>query len=68
MFDLRDVMLEAQAEVQAIMRDVVQELVRPQIMAQLRKMWMDAPDEVKEAFKRDKPQEYAALMEELRRR
>ena len=68
MFDVRDVMLEAQAEVQAIMREVVQELVRPQMMAQLRQMWMSAPDEVKEAFKRDKPQEYAALMEELRRR
>lgn len=68
MFDVRDVMLEAQAEVQAIMREVVQELVRPQMMAQLRQMWMGAPDEVKELFKRDRPQEYAALIEELRRR
>jgi hypothetical protein len=66
--DMRDVVLEAQAEVQAIMREVVQELMKPQIMAQLRQSWISAPDEVKEMFKREKPEDYAALMEELKRR
>jgi hypothetical protein len=66
MFDIRDLMLEAEAEVQAIMREVVQDLVRPQMMAQIKQMWMTAPDEIKESFKRERPQEYAELMEDLK--
>jgi hypothetical protein len=68
MLDLRDVILEAQAEVQEIMREVVQDLMQPQIMAQIRQMWMSAPDDVKELFKRERPEDYTALMDELRRR
>ena len=66
MFDIRDLMLEAEAEVQAIMREVVQDLMKPQMMAQIKKMWITAPDEVKESFKRERPQEYAELMEDLK--
>jgi len=66
MFDIRDLMLEAEAEVQAIMREVVQDLMKPQMMAQIKKMWITAPDEIKEAFKRERPQEYAELMEDLK--
>ena len=66
MFEIRDVMLEAVAEVQAIMREVAQDLVKPQMMRQIRQMWMTAPDEIKESFKLERPQEYAELMEDLK--
>lgn len=66
MIDVKDIMLEAQAEVQEILREVAQELVMPQMMAQVRSMWMSAPDEVKEQFKIERPAEYAALMDELK--
>lgn len=65
--DMRDVTLEAQAEVQGIIREVVQELMRPQMMAQVKQMWLNAPDEMKEMFKRERPQEYAELMEDLKK-
>ena len=65
--DIRDVTLEAQAEVQGIIREVVQELMRPQMMAQVKQMWLNAPDEMKELFKRERPQEYADLMEDLKK-
>jgi hypothetical protein len=67
MFDIRDLMLEVEADVQVIMREVVQDFVKPQMMAQIKKMWITAPDEVKESFKRERPQEYAELMEDLRK-
>lgn len=66
--DVRDVMLEAQAEAQEIMREVVKDLMRPQIIAQVKMMWMNAPEDVKELFRRERPQEYAELMEDLKPR
>ncbi len=68
MFDFRDVMLEAQAEVQETMREVARELVSPKLLAQARQAWLSAPNDVKEAFKREKPREYAEMMEEFSRR
>lgn len=68
MFDIRDVILEAQAEIEAAMREVMRELVEPQMMARVRRMWLTAPDELKEMFRRERPEEYAALMNDLRRR
>jgi len=68
MFDVRDVMLDAQSDLQAALREVMADLVKPQMMAQVRRMWMTAPDEIKEAFKRERPEEYAALMNDLKRR
>lgn len=66
--DIRDLMLEAQAEVQGIMREVVQELVKPQMMKKVRDMWRTAPEEIRESFKRERPKEYMALMNDLKRR
>lgn len=63
--DIRDVMLEAQAEVQAVMREVVADLMEPQILAQLRQMWATLPDEMKEQFMTDRPDEYEGLMNML---
>lgn len=68
MFDIKDVVLEAQAEIEAAMREVMRELVEPQMMARVRRMWFTAPDELKDMFRRERPEEYAALMNDLRRR
>ena len=65
--DIRDLMLEAQAEVGAVMRDVVREMMEPQIMAQLKATWVQLPDVMKEQFKRERPQEYAELMSTITR-
>lgn len=68
MFDMRDVVLEAQADLQEALRETMAELARPRMMAEVRRMWMTAPDEMKELFKRERPEEYAALMTDLKRR
>lgn len=65
--DIKDLMLEAQAEIQEVVREVVAELAKPRMMAQVRQMWLTAPDELKELFKRERPEDYAALMKELKR-
>jgi len=62
-FDMRDLMLEATAEVQEIVRELMQDLTMPMIKAQVKQMWMTAPDEMKEQFKAERPEEYAALMD-----
>lgn len=61
--DMQDLLLEATAEVQEIVRELLQELVMPKMRGQVKQMWMTAPDEMKEQFKQERPQEYAALME-----
>lgn len=65
-YDLRDLMLEAQAEVQDVMREVMQGLAEPIMMEQIVMQWHSLPDEMKERFKMDRPQEYAQLMEMMK--
>jgi hypothetical protein len=65
-FDLRDVMLEAQAEVQAVMREVLQELALPQMIEKFRMQWAQMPPVMKEQFQRERPDEYAALIEMMK--
>ena len=60
-FDMRDLMLEATAEVQEIMRELMQEFTMPMMRAQIKQMWMTAPDAMKEQFQKERPEEYAAL-------
>ena len=64
-FDLGDVMLEAVAEIQEIMREVVGEITEPQRIQMIASMWTQMPEEMKEQFKKDRPQEYAAMMEAM---
>ena len=64
-FDIRDIMLEAIAEVQEIVREALQELALPQMKAQVRQTWASAPDEMKEAFNTERPEEYKQLMDFL---
>jgi hypothetical protein len=61
-FDLGDIVLEAQADVQEILREFFAELAEPAMMRQLKMMWFTIPDEMKEQFKKDRPEEFAALM------
>lgn len=63
--DLNDVMLEAVSEVQEIVRELMEELTEPHIKAKIREAWMSSPDEVKDQFSRERPEEYRALMDAI---
>jgi DNA-binding MarR family transcriptional regulator len=67
-FDLRDIFLEATAEVQEIVREVMDELTEPQELEQIRQMWAAATDEQKEQIMRENPEEYKALMDAINER
>lgn len=64
--DLRDVMLEVVAGVQETMRELEQEIVEPQVMEAVVEAWTLQSAEVKEKFKRERPEAYAAMMELLK--
>lgn len=63
--DLRDVTLEAAADVQALVRDVLQELAEPALIEKVRLVWSTMPDEMKAKFEQDAPDEFRALMDLL---
>lgn len=65
--DIRDVMLEATAEVQEIIREVIADLTAPQVREKLLESWATAPEELKEMFATERPEEYAALMDLMKR-
>jgi negative regulator of genetic competence, sporulation and motility len=66
-FDMRDILLEATAEVQEIFREVMEELIEPMEMEQARMLWSQLPDEAKELFAKENPDEYRMLMEQIGR-
>ena len=61
--DLRDLMLEATAEVQEIVREVLTELAEPQAMNDVHQMWSQMPDQMKEQFASENPEDYQAMMD-----
>ena len=63
--DMRDMMLEATAEVRAIFRDVMMEMTEPQIEQQLRAQWAQMPQEARERFAVERPEEYKELMKKI---
>lgn len=65
--DYRDVMLAAAADVQEMMREFEMEMSLPQMMAEMGKMWATLPDEMREKFAKERPQEYAAFMSMLKK-
>lgn len=67
-FDLNDIMLEATSEIQEIIRELMQELAEPHMKAKIREAWMSAPEEMKDQFARERPEEYRALMDALEER
>ena len=60
--DAREAILEAQADMMEIVREVMQEIVTPQIKKEGRKLWATMPDEMKEQFKAERPAEYQEFM------
>lgn len=66
--DIRDIMLEATAEIQEIVREVMDELTEPHELEKVRQMWAAAPDEIKEQFMNEQPDDYRSLMESLNER
>jgi ppGpp synthetase/RelA/SpoT-type nucleotidyltranferase len=62
-FELRDIMLEAVAEVQEIVREVMEELAEPQVRTEVQKMWMQMPQDMKDQYAADNPEEHKALMD-----
>lgn len=64
-FDLRDIMLEATAEVQEIIREILQELAEPSEGSQVAQLWAQAPDDMKEQFANSQPEDYRNLITNL---
>lgn len=67
-FDLRDLFLEATAEVQAIVREIMEELAEPGERAQALQAWLTAPDEVREQVMKTDPETYRAIMDAMNER
>lgn len=67
-FDLNDIMLEAIAEVQEIVRELLTELAAPRAQGQVAQSWATAPEEMKDQFASERPEDYAALMNTLEER
>ena len=63
--DLRDLMLEAIADVREIFREVMIELTEPMINMQVKMMWAQMPPELKDKLAAERPAEYADLMNYL---
>ena len=63
--DLRDVMLEAIADVREIFREVMIEATAPMVEMELRQMWAQMPQELKDRLAAERPEEYEMLMKQL---
>lgn len=62
--DAKEAILEAQAEMMELVREVMQEAILPQIKLEAKKKWAAMPAEMKEQFKAERPNEYAEFMKE----
>lgn len=60
--DTREAILEAQADMMELVREVMQEIVTPQVKMEGRRLWASMPDEAKEQFKAERPSEYQEFM------
>lgn len=60
--DLKEIVVEVQAEAMELVREVLQEIVLPQVKMAARAKWAAMPDETKERFKQERPNEYAEFM------
>jgi hypothetical protein len=60
--DLRDILLEVEAEATAIFNEVMQELMLPQMKQALRVRWATMPDELKEQVRDEYPELYDQIM------
>lgn len=60
--DFQDAILVAQAEVTETVRAITREILADTAQRQARMMWLQMPDELKEKFKQERPEEYAAFI------
>jgi len=60
--DLRDVLLEVEADVTEILDEIQKELLLPMMRSEFTKQWLELPDDMKEKFKTEQPEKYKALM------
>jgi hypothetical protein len=60
--DIRDILLEVEAEATAIFNEVMQELMLPQMKQALRVRWATMPDELKEQVRDEYPELYDQIM------
>ena len=60
--DLRDLALEAQAELDEAVTECMQELVQPALEQAIRMRWASLSDEQKEAIKEGYPDIYESIM------
>lgn len=65
--DLQDAILDAQAEIMDVLREVGREIALPMIEGKAKAVWAQMSPEMKEQFKQERPEEYAALMKGLER-
>ena len=63
--DFRDVMLEAIADVREIFREVMIEATAPMVDMELRQMWAQMPQELKDRLAAERPEEYEMLMKQI---
>jgi hypothetical protein len=63
--DIKDLILEAQAEVTEIVQELMQELVEPQMRTAMRLRWDTVPVDAKELLKKQNPKVYRQLLQML---
>ncbi len=63
--DLRDIMLEAIAEVREVFRAVMIDLTKPMVELELARVWSTLPPEMKDKMRQEMPEEYEMLMQEF---
>lgn len=65
--ELQDAILDAQADVMDVLREVGREIVLPMIEKEAKIKWGQMSDEEKERFKMERPEDYAAFMKGMER-
>lgn len=63
MLDMRDLLLEAQAEFAEIAQEIQKELVLPRMTEALRMQWMNTPEALKEMLRQQDPDTYRMIVE-----
>lgn len=64
--DYRDLMLECVADLQSILLEALRELKTREQIDQVRMLWASSPEEMREAFAQQQPEQYKALIENIK--
>jgi phosphoglycolate phosphatase-like HAD superfamily hydrolase len=60
--DIRDILLEVEADLTEMIEEVLKELQLPMMKQALRVRWMTMPDDLKEQLRDEQPQVYEQIM------